>query len=76
MQLLKIKQVLFTNWTIRRALFTGTALFIIGTAIYNADALSGAFGAVVLLQALTNTGCVGSACGLPSSTTLKQQNHE
>lgn len=53
--------MLFTGWNFMRWLRLGLGIFIAIQAIETNDTLSGFIAAFFLFQAITNTGCCGSA---------------
>ncbi|MCD6063210.1 MAG: hypothetical protein K0R82_1121 [Flavipsychrobacter sp.] len=62
-----LKQMLLTNWHLMRTIRLVLGLFIGAAALAHADAMMGLFSAFFLFQAVTDTGCCGSAaCAQPS----------
>ena len=63
-----MKELLFSNWHLMRwvALITGSALII--TWIINSAPMAGLFGAFILFQAITNTGCIMGRCAGPNAS--------
>jgi hypothetical protein len=61
-----IKQMLFTGWNIMRWVRLILGLVIAVQALQQRDSLSGLIAAVLLFQAVTNTGCCGAqGCSVP-----------
>ncbi len=58
----KLKQTLFSNWTIRRALYVGLGALIVFTSIERVEWLGISIGGYFLAMGLLNFGCAGGAC--------------
>jgi hypothetical protein len=72
-----IKHTLFTNWHIMRWMRLGFGLFLAAQAIQLHDAFSAIVAAFFLFQAVTNTGCFGSAgCATPTPKTNANANED
>lgn len=64
-----IKQTLFTQWNFMRGLRLAAGAFFIVQGIIMHDAIAGFVGALLLFQALTNTGCCGvGGCVVPAQS--------
>jgi hypothetical protein len=62
-----LKQKLLANWHLMRIIRLVIGLFIGTAAIAHADVMMGLFSAFFLFQAVTDTGCCGSAaCAQPA----------
>ena len=55
-------ETLFKNWHFVRWLRLALGIFFVYQAITNRDNISGFFGAFLLFQAATNTGCGPAGC--------------
>lgn len=56
-----VKTVIFTNWHFARWIRLGLGLFIATQSVLAHDAFSGVIAALLLFQALSNTGCCGAS---------------
>lgn len=64
-----IKQTLFTQWNFMRALRLVAGIFFLVQAYMIHDTIAGFVGALLLFQALTNTGCCGvGGCAVPAQS--------
>lgn len=64
-----IKQTLFTQWNFMRALRLVAGIFFLVQANMIHDSIAGFVGALLLFQALTNTGCCGvGGCAVPAQS--------
>lgn len=64
-----LKQTFFTNWTFLRWLRLGLGLFVSYQAVLSHDVLAGFVASILLLQAVTNTGCCGTrGCSVSGSS--------
>lgn len=72
-----MKQKLFTNWHMRRWIALIAGLFFAYQAIINSEALTGVLSALLLFQAVTNSGCFGSrGCAVPANDMVETENTE
>ena len=62
-----MKDTLLTNWNFSRVLRLVFGLIIAYQAIIHKDPIAGFLAIFLLFQSLTNTGCCGSSCAIPSS---------
>ena len=62
-----MKDTLLTNWNFSRALKLVFGLIIAYQAIIHKDPIAGFLAVFLLFQSLTNTGCCGSSCTIPSN---------
>jgi hypothetical protein len=64
-----IKQTLFTQWNFMRGLRLVAGVFFIAQGFIIHDTIAGFVGALLLFQALTNTGCCGvGGCAVPTQS--------
>lgn len=64
-----VKQTLFTQWNLMRWIRLAAGLFFAVQAVQLHDTIAGLVSTILLVQALTNTGCCGvSGCTVPTST--------
>jgi hypothetical protein len=64
-----VKQTLFTQWNLMRWIRLAAGLFFAVQAVQIHDTIAGVISMILLVQALTNTGCCGvSGCAVPTTT--------
>lgn len=64
-----VKQTLFTQWNLMRWVRLIAGLFFAVQAVQIHDTIAGVIAAMLLVQAVTNTGCCGvGSCAVPTST--------
>jgi hypothetical protein len=64
-----IKQTLITQWNLMRVIRLGAGIFLAIQAVQMHDSIAGFISAILLFQAITNTGCCGaSGCAVPAVT--------
>ncbi len=63
-----IKQMILAPWSFMRWLRLVLGLFIIYQAFTLHDTLAGLIGSLFLFQAISNTGCCGTACAIPTAS--------
>ena len=61
-----MKDTLLTNWNFSRVLRLVFGLIIAYQAIIHKDPIAGVLAVFLLFQSLTNTGCRGSSCAIPT----------
>jgi hypothetical protein len=63
-----VKQTLFTQWNLMRWIRLAAGLFFAVQAVQLHDTIAGLVSTILLVQALTNTGCCGiGGCAVPAS---------
>jgi hypothetical protein len=62
-----IKNTLFRNWGLNRIIRLVLGLIITYQAIIHKDPVAGLLAFFLLFQSVTNTGCCGSSCAIPSN---------
>jgi hypothetical protein len=67
-----MKNILFTNWGLNRTIRLILGLIITYQAIIHKDPIAGLLAFFLLFQSVTNTGCCGSSCAIPSNNTTKK----
>ncbi len=71
-----LKFTLLNNWHIMRIIRLGLGLIIGFQAIESSDWLIGLLAGLVLVQAVTNTGCAGGSCSVPTQRKSENLRHE
>ncbi|HMT52548.1 MAG TPA: hypothetical protein PLC27_03405 [Saprospiraceae bacterium] len=71
-----ISNLILTGWNWMRWLRLSAGLFILFQAYFSKDNFSAFLGSILLLQAITNTGCCGSSGCNISETKIKAEKEE
>ena len=71
-----ISNLILTGWNWMRWLRLSAGLFILFQAYFSKDNFSAFLGSILLLQAITNTGCCGSGGCSVNQTKITDENEE
>ena len=62
-----MKNIFLTNWGLNRTIRLILGLIITYQAIIHKDPIAGLLAFFLLFQSVTNTGCCGSSCAIPTN---------
>lgn len=66
-----MKEMLLNNWSVIRFLRLGMGIFFCVQAIQTQEWIVGVIALLLIVQALTNTGCCGTSCSVPANNKNK-----
>ena len=62
-----MKNIFLTNWGLNRTIRLILGLIITYQAIIHKDPIAGLLAFFLLFQSVTNTGCYGNSCAIPTN---------